>query len=136
MTNQLSPTNSDIPVLLTNFENSLYKAIFKQLYLLDYNQSTRFEITDIDMLTGYNTTDSVDKDVFTVIKSIKGIIKEIPGIDKNGKEYIDVAPLFPRLRFYPENKKIEGEINIEVLQYVRSISELNKRLQENDKLEH
>ena len=89
-----------------------------------------------NLLTGYNMTESVDKDVFTGIKLIKSIIKEIPGIDKNGKEYIDVAPLFPRLRFYPGNKKIEGEINIEVLQYVRSISELNKRLQENDKLEH
>lgn len=136
MTNLLSSTNNDMPDSLTIFGKSLCEAIFKQLHLLDYNQSTEFEITNIDKLTGYNMTDSVDKDVFTVIKLIKSIIKEIPGIDKNGKEYIDVAPLFPRLRFYPKNKKIEGEINIEVLQYVRSISELNKRLQENDKLEH
>ena len=136
MTNLLNSTDNGIPGSITVFKKSLCEAIFKQLHLLDYNQNTRFEITDIDKLTGYNTTDSVDKDVFTVIKSIKSIIKEVPGIDKNGKEYIDVAPLFPRLRFYPEDKKIEGEINIEVLQYLTSISKLNKRLQENDKLEH
>ena len=42
------------------------------------------------------------------------IIEEIHSRDNNGNEYIDVAPLFNRLRFYTKDMVITGKINKEV----------------------
>lgn len=111
----LNIPNNGISNHFTVFETSLFKAIYKNVSLSDRET---FAIPHIDEFPGYavfaSEANGNDK-IFNLLKDWGNIIEEIHSKDHNGDEYIDVAPLFNRLRFYTKDMVVTGKINKKVL---------------------
>lgn len=111
---QLNTSNNDISNRFKSFENSLFKAIYENV---SSSNSETFTISHIDELPGYE--DNENDKIFNLLRDWGNIIEEIHSKDNNGNKYIDVAPLFNRLRFYTKDMVITGKINKKVLNQLK-----------------